>query len=101
MIMRVWHGYTSPENADAYEELLKTEVLPGIHRVKGYCGAFLLRKEKEDEVEFITLTTWDSLAAIEEFAGHDHTHAVVPPKARKLLSRFDEASEHYAAQWVK
>ena len=101
MIMRVWHGYTSPENADAYEELLKREVLPGIHRVKGYCGAFLLRKKKAGEVEFITLTTWDSWAALEEFAGEDHTHAVVPPKARKLLSRFDAASEHYEAEWVK
>lgn len=101
MIMRVWHGYTTPENADAYEELLKTEVLPGIHRVKGYCGAYLLRKQTGDEVEFITLTTWDSWAAIEEFAGDHREGAVVPSKARKLLSRFDAASEHYQAEWIK
>jgi heme-degrading monooxygenase HmoA len=100
MIMRLWHGYTSLENADAYEELLKTEVLPGIHRVKGYRGAYLLRRSSGDEEEFITLTAWDSWEAIEEFAGHDHAHAVVPPKARKLLSRFDAASEHYQAEWV-
>src|SRR5436190_20986813 len=99
--MRVWHGYTSLENADAYEQLLKMEVLPGIHRVQGYCGAFLLRKTNGKEVEFITLTTWDSWAAIEEFAGHEHGAAVVPPKARQLLSRFDAMSEHYEAEWVK
>jgi len=91
VIMRVWHGYTSPENADAYEQLLKTEVLPGIHRVKGYCGAFLLRKSNGKEVEFITLTLWDSLDAIREFAGQDYEIAIVPPEARPAI-RSDQPS---------
>jgi len=100
MIMRIWHGYTSPANADAYEQLLKSEILPGIHRVNGYRGAWLLRQRKESEVEFITITTWDSWEAIEQFAGDGHTGAVVPPKARQLLARFDEHAEHYEATWV-
>ena len=100
MIMRVWHGYTSRENADAYEDLLRNEILPGIHRINGYCGAYLLRKPRDSEVEFITLTTWDSYDAIAEFAGGDG-HAVVPPKAQRLLSRYDATSEHYDAAWVK
>ena len=57
MIMRVWRGYTSPENADAYERLLKTEILPAIHRVSGYGGAWLLRRNNDAEVEFMTITT--------------------------------------------
>ena len=101
MIMRVWHGYTSRENADAYEDLLRKEILPGIHRVKGYCGAYLLRKPRDSEVEFVTLTTWDSYDAIAEFAGDGHQTAVVPPKAQGLLSRYDATSEHYDAEWVK
>ena len=99
MIARIWHGYTRPENADAYEQLLKTTILPGIHRVKGYKGAYLLRQENSPEVEFITITLWESMDAVREFSG-PAGHAVVPPEARKLLARFDEESVHYQASWV-
>ncbi len=97
MIGRLWHGYTRPQNADAYERLLRTQILPGIHRIQGYQGAYLLRRDSPGEVEFITLTLWDSMDAVREFAGGDH--AVVPPDARELLSRFDEHSVHYDAMW--
>ena len=97
MISRIWHGWTSRENADRYEQLLRTEILPGIHRVKGFQGAYLLRREGGQEVEFVTITLFDSLAAVREFAGQDYEVAVVPPHARKLLSRFDARSAHYEA----
>jgi heme-degrading monooxygenase HmoA len=95
VISRIWHGWTSRENADAYEQLLRAEVLPGIHRIGGYRGAYLLRADAEDEVEFVTVTQWDSLDAVRAFAGDDYELAVVPPEARKLLARFDERSRHY------
>jgi heme-degrading monooxygenase HmoA len=95
MIARLWHGWTGFEHADAYEELLRTKILPGIHRVDGYQGAYLLRRKVETGVEFITLTLWDSMAAVQAFAGEDHIVAVVPLEARKLLSRFDQQSIHY------
>ena len=99
MIGRLWHGYTKPEDADAYQQLLLTKILPGIHRVKGYQGSQLLRRENESEVEFITLTLWDSLDSIREFAGEDYEVGVVPADARKLLTRFDERSIHYESIW--
>jgi heme-degrading monooxygenase HmoA len=99
VIARLWHGYTKPEHADAYQQLLMTKILPGIHRVKGYRGSYLLRREKGSEVEFITLTLWDSMAAVREFAGEDYEVGVVPPEARQLLARFDERSMHYEAVW--
>lgn len=99
MIARLWHGYTAPENADAYEQLLKKKILPGIHRISGYQGASLLRRNTDAEVEFITLTMWDSMEAIRQFAGGDRSHAVVPPEARRLLVRFDQESVHYDAVW--
>jgi len=68
MISRLWHGWTSRENADAYEDLLRREILPRIHRVKGYKGAFLLRKDAGDEIEFVTLTMFDSMDAVRAFA---------------------------------
>jgi heme-degrading monooxygenase HmoA len=95
MIGRLWHGWTSRENADAYEALLRAEVLPGIHRVPGYRGAFLLKRGVPEGVEFVTLTVFDSMEAVRAFAGPDHEAAVVPPAARKLLSHFDERSVHY------
>ena len=95
MIGRLWHGWTRRANADAYEQLLRSEVLPGIHRVKGFKGAHVLRRESNGEVEFVTLTWFDSLDAVKEFAGQDYEVAVVLPQARKLLSRFDARSAHY------
>ena len=101
MIMRIWHGWTRRgEDAEAYDALLKSEILPGIHRIDGYRGSYLLRRDDGDEVEFITITTWDSWDAIREFAGDSKTGAVIYPKAHALLTRFDETSEHYDAMWM-
>ena len=98
MIARIWHGWARPENADAYESLLRSEVLPGIHRIDGYGGAYVLRDDGSELVEFVTVTLWETLEAIRGFAGEDHERAVVPPEARALLERFDERSRHYAVR---
>ena len=49
MIARIWHGYTKPEHADAYEAMLKPELLPGIGKVKGYQSSYLLRRDLGEE----------------------------------------------------
>jgi antibiotic biosynthesis monooxygenase (ABM) superfamily enzyme len=97
MITRIWHGWTAPKNADAYEALLQEEIFVGIQNrnLPGYHGIHLFRREVGDEVEFITLMWFDSLEAVRLFAGQDYQVAVVPPKARLLLKRFDQRSQHY------
>jgi len=97
MIARIWHGWTSPANADAYESLLKTEIFVGIggRRIAGYRGIQLFRRNVGAEVEFVTVMWFDSIDAVRVFAGEDFELAVVPPKARTLLSRFDDRSQHY------
>jgi heme-degrading monooxygenase HmoA len=95
MIARLWHGWTSERNASAYEALLRSEILPGIHRIAGFRGAELLRRDLPGEVEFITVTFFDDVEAVRAFAGEDYELAVVPAEARTLLSRFDERSAHY------
>jgi len=97
MIARIWHGWTSPANADAYESLLKTEIFVGIggRRIAGYRGIQLFRRNVGAEVEFVTVMWFDSIDAVRVFAGEDFELAVVPPKARTLLSRFDDRSLHY------
>ena len=95
MIARLWHGWTAPENADAYEEFLRTKMFPSIHRVPGYLGADLLRRDDGQEIAFVTITRFESLESVRAFAGEDYEQAVVEPEARALLSRFDDRSEHY------
>jgi antibiotic biosynthesis monooxygenase (ABM) superfamily enzyme len=97
MISRIWHGWTTPGNADAYETLLKEEIFVGIgqRQIPGYRGIHLYRRDLGDEVEFVTVMWFDALEAVRAFAGEDYEAAVVPPKARALLSRFDSRSQHY------
>ena len=97
MISRIWHGWTIKANANAYELLLRTEIFEGIagRSIKGYRGIHLLRRDVPEGVEFITSMWFDSLDAVREFAGDDYEAAVVPPSARKVLSRFDQRSAHY------
>ena len=97
MICRIWHGWTTPANADAYEALLRSEIFQGIaeRNLPGYHGIELLRRRGEEEVEFVTLMWFDSLDAVRGFAGADYEVAVVPPRARELLLRFDQRSAHY------
>jgi heme-degrading monooxygenase HmoA len=97
MIGRIWHGWTTPGNADIYEKLLEEEIFTGIQErhIRGFRNIMLLRRDGAQETEFVTFMLFDSLDAVREFAGEDHEQAVVPPKARKVLSRFDERSQHY------
>ncbi len=97
MISRIWRGWTAPGNADKYEAMLKEEIFVGIHNrhIRGFKSIQLLRREVEEEVEFVTIMVFDSLDAVREFAGEDYELAVVPKKARAVLSHFDERSQHY------
>jgi antibiotic biosynthesis monooxygenase (ABM) superfamily enzyme len=97
MISRIWHGWTAPGRADAYEALLKSEIFTGIQgrQIPGYRGIQLFRRDLGDEVEFVTVMWFDSIEAVRIFAGQDYEAAVVPEKARALLSRFDARSQHY------
>ena len=97
MISRIWHGWTTHENADAYESLLNEEIFVGIKnsRIKGFKDIQLLRRNVGDEVEFITIMRFDSIDAVREFAGDDYEACVVPPSARRVLKRYDQRSQHY------
>jgi len=97
MIARVWHGWTTLLNADAYEKLLRTEIFAGIEnrRIDGFLGIDLLRRERAEEVEFVTVMWFASLDAVRTFSGDDYELAVVPPAARALLGRFEVRSAHY------
>ena len=97
MVIRIWHGWTAPANADAYERLLRDEIFAGIvgRRIAGFRSIELLRRESGAEVEFATIMRFEDLESVRIFAGDDYELAVVPPRARALLARFDARSAHY------
>jgi antibiotic biosynthesis monooxygenase (ABM) superfamily enzyme len=101
MISRIWHGYTAKDKANAYEDLLKEEIFTGIanRKIRGYKGIELLCRDLGSEVEFITIMWFDTINAVRDFAGKDYEQAVVPSAARKLLSRYDERSQHYEVKF--
>ncbi len=97
MIARIWHGWTKPGDAKAYEDMLRDEIFPSIaaRNIKGYRGAELFINQDADEVEFVTLLRFDSLDAVKDFAGADEGKPVIYPKVEALLIRMDERSRHY------
>jgi len=97
MIARLWHGWTKAADANTYQAALLDNILPEMHRVEGYHGGHVLRRDGADETEFIVLTFWESIAAVKEFAGADLTKPVITPAAAKVLIRGDETATHYTA----
>ncbi len=97
MITRIWRGWTTAANADAYQTLLLTTIIPGIvaRTIPGFRGIRLDRRTVIDEVEFATTMLFDSMDAVIAFAGVDYATSVVPAAARAVLARFDAEASHY------
>lgn len=96
-IKRIWHGWTTPENADTYEKLLREEVSVGIEgmRIPGLRRFEMLRRPAGDEVEFVTIMEFDDLDAVKAFVGEDYEACYVPAAARAVLKRFEDRSAHF------
>ena len=95
MITRVWRGWTTADNADAYERFLLDELFPSMRQIPGFRGADVLRRLESDEVAFVTLTRFDSIAAIKAFAGDDYETPVLEPRALALLARYERRALHF------
>ena len=97
MIFRIWHGWTTPANAEAYQRIVQEEVFAMIEakQISGYRGIDLLRRSADDEVEFTTIMRFDSIDDVKALTGDDYERAFVPPPARAVLKRFDERAQHY------
>lgn len=103
MIKRIWNGYTTLDNADAYEHLLDTVVFPGIEakRISGYRSIELLRRNVGDEVQFTTVMEFVSLDDVISFQGEYYEASYVPPEARRVLKRWDERSTHHEVRQIR
>jgi len=96
MVARIWHGWTKPADAKAYENMLRNEIFPSIaaRNIPGYHGAELFIREDGNEVGFVTLLRFDSMEGVKEFAGADETRPVIYPGVEQLLTRMERA-QHY------
>ena len=99
MICRLWRGWATTQNADAYERIVREQVIPGIEarRIPGFRSIDLARREREHDVEFMTLMWFDSLDAVKAFMGDAYEVAHVPAEAQAVLADFDKRSAHYQA----
>ena len=95
MISRLWRGWTTADDADAYERFLLDELFPSMREIDGFRGADVLRRTEGDEVAFVTITRFDSLDAIKAFAGEDYETPVLEPQARALLARYERRALHF------
>jgi antibiotic biosynthesis monooxygenase (ABM) superfamily enzyme len=95
VITRLWRGWTTTGDADAYERFLLEELFPSMRDIPGFHGADVLRRRDGDEVAFVTLTRFESLDAIRAFAGDDYEVPVLEPQAVALLSRYEERAAHF------
>ena len=95
MIARHWRGWTELAKADAYEQLLKEKVLPGLKGIDGCQGGYVLRSDGGEEAEFVVINFFDSLDAVKRFAGPQYMVPVFEPEARVLLSKVEPIARHY------
>jgi hypothetical protein len=98
MICRHWKGWTLPHNADAYEAYLRDDLFPRVVRelgARGYRGHHVLRLDRAEESEFVTMVWFTSLDAVKGFAGENYETPVISPTASRLLARYDQRCDHY------
>lgn len=95
MISRVWRGLAKSTDADAYVRHLRSETFPKLSRISGFVQASVLRRDVREGVEFLVVTNWESVGAIERFAGQDPEVAVVPDEVRQMMIEYDLRARHY------
>jgi hypothetical protein len=102
-IGRVWHGWTTHANAEAFEAHMRNEEWPAIfaRNIKGLRDIECLRLVRPGHTEFKTVMRFDSLDAVREFAGDDYTKAVLMPRGLELLRRYDTRVEHFEIRDIR
>ena len=99
MIARIWRGWTTRENAEAYVEYLQGTGAPSSLGTPGNRGFFILHRPEGDREEFVTLSLWDSLEAVKGFAGEDVEKAVFYPEDERYLVDREWTVAHY--EWIE
>ncbi|WP_248960985.1 antibiotic biosynthesis monooxygenase family protein [Sphaerisporangium perillae] len=95
MIARIWRATATIQGAEAYRRHFAESVLPVLQSLDGHRGAYLLRRDRSGGAEIEVMTLWESLDAVQDFAGPDFESAVIEPEARAVLAEFDTSVTHH------
>lgn len=95
MIERHWKGIAKTNKADDYLRHLEEETFPQLKKINGFISASIVKRTVTGGVEFLVVTTWNSLEAVKEFAGNHVDMAVVPAVVQEMMIDFDKHALHY------
>lgn len=95
MIIRNWTGVVKADRANDYIAHLQQDTFKRLSAIKGFINASVLQREVIDGIEFLVITEWDNMEAIQEFAGPSADIAVIPPAAQDMMVRYDPVVRHY------
>jgi heme-degrading monooxygenase HmoA len=95
MIARSWSARARHDDAPRYVAHARTAVFAHLSKIRGYRGALVLTEERTTDVAVTVLTFWESMEAVEAFAGSDAAAAVVEPEAEAALIDFDRRVRHF------
>jgi heme-degrading monooxygenase HmoA len=95
MIVRIWHGVTAAESSEEYRDYLSATGVPDYRATEGNLGVYVLRRLEGERAHFLTVSFWESIEAIEAFAGSDPERARYYPRDEEYLLDFEPTVEHY------
>ena len=95
MITRIWHGITTPSDAEHYLRFLLTDGTKEYRQTTGNLSVKVWSRKEKDCCHFYTVTEWKNLEAIKKFAGEDYEKAVYYPEDKGILLEFEETVQHF------
>jgi heme-degrading monooxygenase HmoA len=100
-IARIWRGRTLASRADEYQAYLLASGITKIRQIPGNLGVTLLRREDGQETEFLVMSVWESIEAVQRFAGKDYQKAVIMDRDREYLLKVEPNVLHYEIETEK
>lgn len=95
MIARHWKGIAKREQAENYIEHLQHDTFRKLANIDGFLYAAILQREVSQGIEFLIVTHWQNMQAVQEFAGQDAQVAVVPQNVQEMMVEYDQEVMHY------
>lgn len=95
IITRMWHGRTKIEHADEYLEYLKKTGIKDYKNIPGNLSAEVWRRKENEICHFWTVTKWNSIESIIQFAGKEYEKARYYPEDKEYLLEFEENVIHF------
>jgi heme-degrading monooxygenase HmoA len=98
VIARTWKGAVRSHDSDAYADYMRKTGIAEYAATPGNCGVWMLRRDVDEQTEFLMFTLWDSLDAVKAFAGDEYETAVFYPEDERFLVSRDPTTTHYRVE---